>query len=48
MLRKLSTLRSEKEVTDSEVEALKKRLEKMRTEQEQVVNHSNLIHSSYP
>ena len=48
LLRKLTTLRSEKEVTDSEVEALKKRLEKMRSEQEQVVYNGNLIHNFSP
>lgn len=48
LLRKLSVLRSEKDVTDSEVEVLKKRLEKMRNEQEQVVDSSNLMNRFPP
>ena len=48
LLRKLSALRSEKDVTDSEVEVLKKRLEKMRNEQEQVVDSGNLINFFSP
>ena len=47
LLRKLSVLKSEKDVTDSEVEVLKKRLEKMRNEQEQVLDSRNLT-SSFP
>ena len=48
LLRKLSTLRSEKDVTDSEVEALKKRLEKMRNEQEQVAYDGDSISCTFP
>ena len=47
LLRKLSTLRSEKDVTDSEVEALKKLLEKMRNEQEQVACDGDLFSCTF-
>jgi hypothetical protein len=48
LLRKLSVLRSEKDVTDSEVEVLKKRLEKMRNEQEQVLDSGKFMSSLPP